>query len=537
MTTIREIEANILDKEFLKFKLMHRSQDDAIPHMLKIVGDFWRESDDNVTSPALFKPKVDLLLGGLSHCIRWIVSSQEKIIKLPKATNFELDQEAIDFLGWGMHYHMLFTDHVAWSRGMINASIDESSRTIEFSFKSVFDTKLYLANLLEFERTIQLEADKLPLAALETDFPKWKSYLRFDGKTFRTADNTSQFNTAYSAIIDWLNDIVFPEIDRNENINGYSLNEFFQFYSSLLIQCVYWKWIEDSFDSKFGDENPLGSSIIALSRSAMVKWLKELSRLEKKIIEAILNDLTFDNRRANLYLIFQPFVKSSKDNLYLLPRLFTQADPLRLFSGALNKSDTGRKAYEKIIEPTSFAMVQKIISVLEKNHRLQIFHEKKFIDDSGKEYSPDLIVFDKSNQELLIADYKHSLSPFGPAEVFYKLSEFEKAIRQIRGYLVGAKGSKWVQSFKPSKVICLLVFRYPMLIPINGYPDIAITNWDLLIERLSNSPDETFSELVEFLKLLPETIKGIEPLRTEKFEIKVADWTYRRSITVGDRVS
>ena len=40
---IDDIERDILDKKHEKFNLMYRKQDEALPHLLKIVGDFWRE--------------------------------------------------------------------------------------------------------------------------------------------------------------------------------------------------------------------------------------------------------------------------------------------------------------------------------------------------------------------------------------------------------------------------------------------------------------------------------------------------------------
>src|SRR5689334_19209484 len=123
---IDDVEKDILDTKYEKFNLIYRKQDEALPHLLKIVGDFWREENNDLAkSDFLSSAHLELTISGLEYCIKWIISSPGKYIKLPRANDFILDREALDFLAWGSQYHMLVLDHVAYRKKLLQAKIDE----------------------------------------------------------------------------------------------------------------------------------------------------------------------------------------------------------------------------------------------------------------------------------------------------------------------------------------------------------------------------------------------------------------------------
>ncbi len=533
---IRWVETNILDKQYKKYRLALRRQDEAIPHLLKVTGDFWRELTNSPSqSNRVSKPTFDVVLGALGHCIRWIINSPPSQVHLPRVSSRELDEEAADFLGWAIHYHMLYLDHVAWSRGWLEAIVDEDSRTIEFSFRTDVDKQFLVAQLVDLEETVLSQRAKLSDEALSADFSQWMKAFEFDGQGFSVAQDVTELKTAHSAVEDWLSTIVFPEIDGEEVLGGYSLREFQRFFAALFLHCEYMTWVEDRADYLLGDEHELGTLLLSLDKDSMIEWLAGISKVRRRAVKAIVDDLTFDASSLHASLMNQPFVKSSQGNLYLLPRLFARIDPLRLLSGALNKSKSGRKAYGRIIESVSNTVLEQICSSFDIG-RFRVWKEETFVDRSGKKHTPDLIVLDKDNGELLIAEYKHSIVPFGPSEVIYRVEEFEKALEQVHGYVEGLSNSSWMSSLPApvSTIFALLIYRFPMPIPVPSGLSIGIVNWSTLSKQMQPRFSGSLSELYSWSRTRPDLNSQLRSLRTEHFDIQVSDWKYRRTIIVAD---
>jgi len=534
--TIRWVETNVLDTQYKKYKITLRPQDEAIPHLLKVTGDIWRElTNSPLQNNRVSKTTFDNILGGLGHCIRWTINSPSRQVHLPRASYQELDREAVDFLRWGIHYHMLYLDHVAWSRGWLEATIDEGSHTIEFSYGSNFDKRFLATQLFDLEKTSLSQRVRLSDKALEADFPQWMKLFRFNGQGFNVTKDVTKLETAYRAVERWLDKIAFPEINDEEVFGGYSLREFKKFFAALFLHCEYLTWLEDRVDNLLEDENALGSLLLALDKDSMIEWLVEISGVDRGAMKAIIDDLTFVASSVHASLVNQPFVKSSQGNLYLLPRLFARIDPLRLLSGALNKSELGRKTYGRIVESVSSKVLEQIRSSFD-TERFDVWKERTFLDKSGKQHTPDLIVFDKDNRELLIAEYKHSIVPFGPSEVDYRVRELKKGLEQVQGYIEGLSksSSSWISSLPVRRVFALLIYRFPMPMPIPSDLSIGIASWSALSRKMLPRFSGSLSELYNWVRTRPDLNGQLRPLRIEYFDIQVSDWKYRHPILVAD---
>lgn len=533
--TIRFVEREILDKEYARFKILHRDRNLATGHILKIAGDFWRDEGRSQRTDRLpVKIGLDVMLGGLSHCVRWITTSQQKQIRLPKATWRELDQEALDFLVWGMQYHSISVDHILWSRNMLLANVDTTTKTIKFSPFSDFDIIFFLSQQSDQQHALKVLHNTLPVQQLRQDFQHWRKHFKIVDGGFDFAEDLVRQLESYPKVINWLEASVLPSVEPDQDLGGYSLDEFRRFFAALFLNFKFLTLVEDGFDDIFGAEHDFGTTMLTLPKSAMMRYLQHMSDIKVESVEAIITALTFDVSNFHASLLNQPFVETSNKHLFILPRLIALANPGRLLVGAMNKG-VGRQMYDKLIETLSRAMLSEISSAF-RNLGLEVWQETKITSDTGKFITPDLIVLDRSRGELLVADYKHSISPIGPAEVVNRLAELKKGLNQVRGYLSAMqRPANWPIQAKPlqiNKVAALLIFGYPMAIPIHTDPKISVVNRISLYEQLTQQHFTTLSDLVRWARIRPELPFQRGMLKERELEFRVSDWTYKRSIYV-----
>jgi hypothetical protein len=438
-----------------------------------------------------------------------------------------------------MSYSMLFLDHVAFSKGALFAETNKAEKTITFSYPPDLDVTFLTTQLFSNQKAYKVFREQIPLNKIQNDYKTWASLIRFDGRGFHISENLVKHTTAYTIIMDWLNDKLWPELLDTTLLNKYKLEDFKKFYAALFINCQYWCWLEEEFDSRFGLENALGSGPIRLSDIEIINRLSEMSGVTKNSIKAILKDLTFDVSNIHSNLLYQPFVHSNSGKIYSLPRLIIKTDPARLLSGALNKGK-GQKVYDGIVqtlEQSSLDFIETQFKIL----KLTVLREQSLKNEKGEKITPDFIVFDERNRELLIADYKHALTPFGPSEVYYKIKEVKKGLKQIQRYLNFVKENypilqKLIDNLDSTvKIYALLLFRWPMPIPINKTQDIEIIDWFSVKKRLNKKYYKSISSLITWIKCRPDVPDYYKSLSQTYFDVQVADWKYRTTILAGGK--
>ncbi len=531
-STIRRVEEEILDQEYTKFKIPHRDRNLALGHLLKTAGDLWhdeRRSQDN--RQRFTSARFTIMLGGLGHCIRWLTNTAARRIRLPNATWQELDQEAREFLVWGMQYHLLTIDHIAWSRNMLQANVDIANQIIRFFPASNYDELFLLSQQSDEQRLLEELHNQLPADLLRQDFVHWLRHFKVVHGGFDFAQDMVRQFESYPQIVRWLEASVLPDVGADEDLGGFSLDEFRHFFAALFMNCNFWMWVEDGYDDLFGSEHDFGSSMLTLPQPAMMRWLQHMSALRLESVKAIVSVLTYDTSNLHASLTNQPFVRSANGRLFLLPRLVALSNPGRMLVGAMNKG-AGRRIYERMIKGQSSIALSRLARAFQ-DAGFEVWQEKKIQGDRGP-LTPDLIVFDKRHRELLIADYKHALSPVGPSETIYKLRELEKGLGQIRGYLAAMTNpTNWppeIQASGVNTIMGLLIFGHPMSIPMGTDAEIAVVNRPTLHEYLARSSPAALSAVVDWARTRPELGFRLGMLREHHLSIKVSDWTYVRSV-------
>lgn len=181
ISLIRKIENELLDCEYKKYAILHRSNDLALGYLLKIYGDISRDLTNfpNDYTEQMINMIVTLMERGLAHCIRWILrstsSSDRKVLpsEVPRVNNTALNNEAAEFLTFGREYHTIFMDHVAWSRDAMNVSIDQTSKIVRFSNKPNLDWGFYESQFQASNEEIRRYHEGVPLSNFLEDLKKW----------------------------------------------------------------------------------------------------------------------------------------------------------------------------------------------------------------------------------------------------------------------------------------------------------------------------------------------------------------------------
>jgi hypothetical protein len=165
---------------------------------------------------------------------------------------------------------------------------------------------------------------------------------------------------------------------------------------------------------------------------------------------------------------------------------------------------------------------------------LEVWQEKKIIDYNGKELTPDLIILDRNKSELIVADYKHSLTPVGPSEVIYKLSELQKGLKQVHSYLAAVRSEKTrisgIRQQGTNNIMGLLIFGNPMIVPMYIDPDVAITTRHSLKQQLTRQHFTALSDLLIWIRTRPDLPFKQDEMKEHTIEIMVSEWKYSRTV-------
>jgi hypothetical protein len=538
---IRNVEATILDQKHKQFMLMHRPNDIAIPHLLKVLGHIDRTLISELNDESFLRQRafMQTVLSAAGHCLRWLSTSSSNIVLLRNASWKKLDEEALDLLGWGISYSQLAADHVAWSRGLLTGKADQRNKIISFEPPDNLDSSFLASQSIAEETLAESFFKEFPYESLRGGFQVWLRQFKLTSVMDSNMWHVEQDGRAYEAASSWTEMVVWPELLNETDLEGYTLGDFRRLYTSLFLVAQYCAWAEDAIDSTQGPENEGGSIVFNDSESRIVHWLSEISGVEQSSVHNILCDLIFDTNDFHSSLANQPFVRSKSRQIFLLARLLPLLEPSRMISGALLKGKK-KKVYERVVNTLEQSNLDMIESYI-KNLGLAVFREKKIFANSNFEVEPDFLLLDKERKELLIIEYKHTLTSIGPSEVVSKVKTLEEGkggIKQVQKYLAILKQNTFPldgHNIAPAdgyQIYGLLLFRWPMVLPLKTPPDMNIIDWISLKEILSWTDGISISHLIDLINKRPDLPLNPKGWKQDAFEIKVDEWTYKHTIFV-----
>jgi hypothetical protein len=534
--TIRRLEAELLDKKHLDFVFLRRPTKKIYQHLFKLLGDIHRDIISNIEVGDNPYHKRDYGLRvtrALSHCLRWASEKTNRKFRLPSANWEQLDSEALELLEWAIQYDKLCTEHVAWSRGLSVAKVEEETKTVNFKSPTDLDfTFLFSQAMAEAEIPNDLFSEEIH-KKIRKGFSAWLQRYTFRQKGRNLPWKLESHTDEFKLVLNQLEKVLWPYLDSNLNLGGYSLQSFRKLYSALYVHSYYVASSEEYIDATHGPINMAGSLVIVLSERELTTWLAAISGVEQSEVTAIIKDMTFDVNDKDSDIWCQPFFKDSSKTYYSLVRSFSYISPETMLSYNLNRRSKQR-IYDQVIqklEKTSLNFVQEVVE-----KEFIVFREKRICLTGENTITPDLIAYDDHTSSLLVLEFKHASRAFNTAQVVSRIKNIEQGVqgvKQVEKYLgIIRRNLQEISNIldidHPQEVYGMLLFKWPMPIPMKKNPDVIKTDFMSLEKYISSSKQVDIQSMVEWFQKRPDVLSYGKQVSIVPFnDITVAEWTYK----------
>jgi hypothetical protein len=535
---IRTVERKILDRRYKSFQLLTQNRRLATCHLLKIFGSIHRSLNDPLLQnydDVTIRMGLKSWIQGLEHSLRWVLKDTTNEVFTSDSWEV-LDAQSLDLMTWGVNYGRLFTNHVAWSRGRLDAQCDADSKTIKFILRPENTDPTVLLSQATSELLSSASIYKsFPTDDISREYAKWKNRIELKSPIQLRMPEIAVTSDAFRSVRSWMATAVFPELPDHHELDGFSLGDFRQILASLIAISSCTKMLEDECDHVSGPENALGSPIIEFETEEMFRYVEQISGVDRMRASHVIKDLTFDPNLSRSSISTQPFI-NTETHLIALLRWFAIGDPQRMLTAGLLRGNR-RKVYERFIQKVEQVNVHAIAELLQRNgYQVLTFEEVKL--DNGRTITPDLIVYHPSDVSVAVIDYKHAIPPTNAAEVDEKMSELKKWYQQIMRYeqvrrsehirqRLGIKNKEY-QSFH-----LFLLFRWPIVIPIEKPSEITLADWPTLEFNIQKYGPIPIPELVQFYSKLRHPVAVPNEWAVDYHSIKVGEWTYMNPIWSG----
>lgn len=376
----------------------------------------------------------------------------------------------------------------------------------------------------------------MPLQGLRAECRRWIA--QRGGAVRRRSDGlpcVGPGDTAYELAARWIAENIWPELAPETSLDGFSLGDFRALFAGLVVNCAFIAWAEDLGDSARGVGQGRRSYVIGLPHERMVEWLSDMSGVEASASKEILSELTLDTTKQLPSLAYQPFVRAKAGRVYLLPRFIIYSDPPRTLSQSLNTGNRQR-IFAGLGQRMTDAQQTAIVAALMELDLVVL--NDRVLRCGGMKIQPDLVVYDRKSDYLLIADYKNMINPLGPGQAISNMDNIRGYVARMREYIeVIEENLDVVRAMIPTlsehpQVSGMLLFREPTPLPRDREPQVAMANWFSLKNFLSGGQYENLPGIIKWATTRPDLRLDMEAYRLEDHLIEVGGWRYIREMHV-----
>ncbi|MBD2078396.1 hypothetical protein [Leptolyngbya sp. FACHB-17] len=439
---VRDIETNVLDKHHEQQSLLKRSQIEAVAYLLKMYDNCVREllTGSMQLSKDRWLYEQEFLQRALEQSLRWVLQYCSPHESFSSDSWTDIDDEAFSLMLWARSYVKLCYDHIAASRGHYTASYDEDIHEIRFQIKAINDFTILTSQMASRSFHIDNFLGSIPELELQNIFETYRIGVDFNNLDKGLSFKHDLSDSNYRTLKNWSREAILPELEDSEDLDGFTLGQARDLWTLIFIESQVLTRLEIYSDVLFGSENSFSGFNYQLLISELVDDFSQALEIDSDVVSKIINFLTFDKSSQKSSLINSFFVKLGNERISLLLWNVVSTDPNLAFSSALAKRSR-RNVYETLIQRIESTNVTRIAQALQ-NIEYVVLKEKMLVDQTQNKICPDLMIYDPLTYQLLIADYKHAIPPFGASEVVNRLKDLDKWIKQVRRYLNFAENNK-----------------------------------------------------------------------------------------------
>lgn len=535
---LRRIENEILDRQHRNFAIIERHEVDATRSLLLTYGNVLR----GLRNGAIEKPNDNAKsetanqgLRAIGHCLRWIHTDCPSMIDVATPAKTRLNNESLELLRWGVDYDPLWNQHSAFSRGLIEATVAEPSKTITFLPKQDVHPSFFCKQIEAKKQVDERESRLRPDDKLAQLSREWYSTSNVVNGGLTFDDSTIRDSGALAVAADWMSASCLPELPEDTQLAGCTLSEVRAVLAALFVYGLFTSKLEDVVDDQH-NEIELSTRLVSMPRREFVVWLSELSGVSDKAVDSIVTILTFDPDHAHTTCAHQPIISCKDGTTCLLPRMMMLLDLPKVYVGALNKCRSGRKDYARAIVEIEDNGVTSIAGEIRKllPHTFQVA-DKPSIQIAGQKITPDLVLMDEHGSVVVI-DVKYATPPFGPLDVNHDISEMHKWKARMSEYIEFLRNNPGslnhhfqVPTNASGDISGLICLRWPLPIPVDFEPPITAFDWPSFKTFLSVGTPSSIKQIVDWAVTRPDVPLPNDLVWRQK-EVGVADWTYCYSV-------
>lgn len=434
---IREIE-KIIDVEHTKNPVFNAGKEQTFFDLLVSFEDscglILMSSILNPTALKIITDQMDSLNIGLLWADNLCLDNEEPL----KTDISELRYtQCCDLLtNYANPYSVICSGYISYSRNRFTATVKDNIVTFnpnEQQNNSMFSDILRETSMNDFIKTASV-INPYKLIKIIEEFKKNVK-----------VENGSICYSLSEDIYDTFRDIAEKQWDISKTLPSdwkfdfFSLMEYKSFWVTITTLCYI------HFCSCFAVEDPqvrLKNSVIIQSTSTIIENIAKESGLSKDKVKTMIDYITFNPKKKNMDIMYQPIIKLGEDILIIAPILFMGSRPERnLLSVVSTMHD---KEYSREVNDLEGLMVAELESYISSP---DIVKHKSLRDDLP---DIDFAVLDKSTNSAMICETKWFAAADSTREVISKEDEIThgcKQVEKIMGYAMSDRKQFFKQVF------------------------------------------------------------------------------------------
>lgn len=420
---IREIE-KIIDHVHEKLPIFQRAKNQLLFDIVASFADYC----SLIVMSSMLNPfalsKITEQMDALNMALLWV----EQCAKGKRENDFDLNvteesyKQCVSLLNdYAYPYSTICSSYISYSRKRMVVDIEDN--TVTFNTADNDNNSSWVDILREANESFTEQ------------FMEWMDPIRVsravsslnnktrieDGKLCYEISNDILDPFVEIATLQWNATKTLPDAWMFDN---FSLDEYKRFWVQLAALCYV------HFFGCLGIKDPkirLNNGVIVQNRQVVSEAIAQLSGIAKEKADAIIEYLTYDAKKKNTDIMYQPILSLAGEMIVIAPMLFMGSRPERnlLALVGINNNDT---AHSKEVNDLENLMIDELETVVQESDYVKIAKHK---DLGGALPDVDFAILDKKTNTAIVCELKWFAAADSTKEVYAKEDEITHGCEQV----------------------------------------------------------------------------------------------------------
>ena len=432
---IRDIE-KIIDKAHERNAVFESGKEQTIYDLLSSFEDMCGLIlMGSVLNPLGLKQIVDMM-DALNMALLWTSQLCSENLDEPFKTNIseERYEQCCTLLReYAYPYSVICSGYIAYSRNRYNAIVNGNCVIFNFNDEQ---NKSALSDILREGSANQLDE----LAGIINPYELLQASAELRNQI--TVEDEALCYSLSEGILDTFKKISRRQWDATKTLpadwkfDSFTLAEYKEFWITITTLCYI------HFCSCFSIQDPmvrLKNCTIIQKRDSIVNYVIDTTNLDKSKVETIIKYITYNPKKKNVDIMYQPIVQIEEDKLILTPVLFMGSRPERNLLAVVSSMTDSE--YSKEVNDLESLMVSELESFVNSQNIVKHRHLRDDLPDI------DFAVLDKATGSAMICETKWFAAADSAKEVYAKEDEITHGCQQVESIMTYALSDR-IRFFK-----------------------------------------------------------------------------------------